>query len=33
MRAMASAGEAGLPVEPGRGTVTVTVAGSVQMMK
>lgn len=32
-RAMAAAGDEALPVEPGKGTVTITVSGSVQMIK
>ena len=33
MAAMASAAEEPLPLEPGKGTVTVTVSGSVQLLK
>ena len=32
-RAMAAASDEALPVEPGKGTVTITVSGSVQMIK
>lgn len=33
MRAMAASSDEALPVEPGKGTVTVSVSGSVQMLK
>jgi predicted secreted protein len=33
VRAMAAASDEALPVEPGKGTVTVTVSGSVQLTK
>ncbi len=32
-RAMAAGSDEALPVEPGKGTVTITVSGSVQMIK